>query len=99
MDSITSGRLRQRMYMPGYTLAIPAAADELKRRLVELFPASANQINQFIDEVQLVSNSLKILSPPINYARLFQQFGAVAKTLTYLNSTLQQAFVGVAYRR
>jgi all-trans-retinol 13,14-reductase len=81
-----------RMHMPDYTLAIPASADELKRRLVELFPASANQINKFIDEVQSISNSLKILSPPINYARLFQQLGAVAKTLTYLNSTLQQAF-------
>lgn len=81
-----------RMYMPGYHLAIPSSSEELKRRLVDLFPQSVNQIHKFIDEVGLVSDTLKILSPPIKYAEVFQQFGAVAKTLRYLNSTLQNAF-------
>jgi len=80
------------MHMPGYTLAIPSSPEELKRRLIGLFPEAATQINKFINEVQRISDSLKILSPPIKPIELFQQLGSVAKTLTYLNSTLQNVF-------
>jgi all-trans-retinol 13,14-reductase len=81
-----------RMYMPGYMLAIPSAADELKHRLSDLFPESIAQIHKFIDEVQIVSDSLKILAPPIKPNELLNKFVPVAKTLQSLNSTLQDVF-------
>ena len=81
-----------RMHMPGYTLAIPSSSEELKQRLIDLFPESNRQINKFIDEIQIVSDSLKILSPPIKPIDLIRNFGSVAKTLLSLNSTLQDMF-------
>ncbi len=81
-----------RMYMPGYSLAIPAASAELKQRTIDLFPEAKIRIEKFIDEIQLVSDSLKVLSPPIKAGDLVRNFGRVARTLGYLNSTLQDAF-------
>jgi all-trans-retinol 13,14-reductase len=81
-----------RMYMPGYNLAIPSSGEELSRRLIALFPESAPQIDRFINEIKLVSNTLKILSPPLKFVELVRDFGAVAKTLMHINSTLQDVF-------
>ncbi len=81
-----------RMYMPGYSLAIPSSSAELKQRLIDLFPEAATQINKFIDEIQIVSDSLKILAPPIKTAEIFRNFSSVAKTLRSINSTLQDVF-------
>lgn len=80
------------MHMPGYSLAIPSSGEELSRRLGLLFPEATGQIDRFIDEVQTVSNTLKILAPPIQPAQVLSNFGAVMKTLRYLNSTLQDVF-------
>lgn len=80
------------MHMPGYTLAIPSSAETLSQRLTALFPESAAKIDRFIDEIKTVSDSLKILSPPIKPRELLSQVGGVSKTLLYLNSTLQDVF-------
>jgi all-trans-retinol 13,14-reductase len=80
------------MHMPGYTLAIPSSAEALSQRLTALFPESADKIDRFIDEIKTVSDSLKILSPPIKPRELLSQVGGVTKTLLYLNSTLQDVF-------
>ena len=80
------------MHMPGYSLTIPSSSAELKQRLIDLFLKSATQINKFIDEIEIVSDSLKILAPPIKFGDLFQGFGSVYKKLLYLNSTLQDVF-------
>ena len=81
-----------RMYMPGYSLAIPSSSETLSQRLIELFPDAAANIQRFIDEIKVVSDSLKILSPPIKPRDLLSQVGGVARTLLYLNSTLQDVF-------
>jgi all-trans-retinol 13,14-reductase len=81
-----------RMYMPGYKLAIPSSSEELKHRLIEIFPEATTQIQKFIDEIQLVSDSLKILAPPIKTGQVLNNFIPVAKTLRSLNSTLQDVF-------
>jgi all-trans-retinol 13,14-reductase len=81
-----------RMYMPGYTLAIPSSAEILSQRLTALFPESAAKIDRFINEIKTVSDSLKVLSPPIKPMELLAQVGGVSKTLLYLNSTLQDVF-------
>jgi all-trans-retinol 13,14-reductase len=80
------------MHMPGYTLAIPSSAETLSQRLTAFFPESAAKIDRFIDEIKTVSDSLKILSPPIKLRELLSQVGGVSKTLLYLNSTLQDVF-------
>lgn len=80
------------MHMPGYTLAIPSSTEALSQRLTALFPESAAKIDRFIDEIKTVSDSLKVLSPPIKLRELLSQAGGVAKTLLYLNSTLQDVF-------
>jgi all-trans-retinol 13,14-reductase len=81
-----------RMYMPGYTLAIPSSPETLTQRLTALFPESAAKIERFIKEIQTVSDSLKVLSPPIKPQDLVLNLGGVSKTLLYLNSTLQDVF-------
>jgi all-trans-retinol 13,14-reductase len=81
-----------RMYMPGYNLAIPSSPATLSQRLVTLFPESTAKIERFIKEIQTVSDSLKVLSPPIKPQDLVRNLGGVSKTLLYLNSTLQDVF-------
>jgi phytoene dehydrogenase-like protein len=80
------------MRMPGYALNIPSDSQELIQRLSVLFPADADQIRQFVLEVQKVSSGLKRLSPPIKPVELLQHFGEVFSTAMYLNSTLQDVF-------
>ncbi|BAZ48882.1 FAD dependent oxidoreductase [Nostoc sp. NIES-4103] len=80
------------MRMPGYSLDIPSEPQELISRLSHLFPENAKQISKFILEVEKVSKGLKILSPPIIPAELFQHFAEVSSALRYLNSTLQDIF-------
>lgn len=80
------------MKMPGYSLNIPSDSQELIRRLSALFPQNTNQIRQFILEVQKTSQGLKILSPPVNLAQLFQHFAEVSCAVLYLHSTLQNVF-------
>ena len=80
------------MHMPGYTLAIPSSSEELSRRLTALFPEAADRIDRFIAEVETVSNTLKILAPPIQLGEVLKHGVAVAKTLRSLNSTLQDVF-------
>lgn len=81
-----------RMYMPGYQLAIPSSPQLLSERLTSLFPAAATKIEKFIAEIQTVSDSLKILAPPIQPQAAIQHLGGIGKTLLYLNSTLQDVF-------
>ncbi|MBH8563077.1 NAD(P)/FAD-dependent oxidoreductase [Nostoc sp. CENA67] len=80
------------MRMPDYSLDIPSEPQELIWRLSHLFPENAKQISKFILEVENVSEGLKILSPPIIPAELFQHFAEVSSALKYLNSTLQDVF-------
>jgi all-trans-retinol 13,14-reductase len=80
------------MHMPGYTLAIPSSSAALIQRLTALFPESADKIERFVNEIKIVSDSLKVLSPPIKPWELLSQVGGVSKTLLYLNSTLQDVF-------
>jgi all-trans-retinol 13,14-reductase len=81
-----------RMHMPGYTLAIPSSPETLSQRLTALLPESAAKIERFIQEIQTVSDSLKVLSPPIKPQDLVRNLGGVSRTLLYLNSTLQDVF-------
>ncbi|QSJ19221.1 NAD(P)/FAD-dependent oxidoreductase [Nostoc sp. UHCC 0702] len=80
------------MKMPGYSLDIPSEPQELIRRLSHLFPENTKQIRKFVLEVENVSKGLKILSPPIITAELFQHLTVVSSALIYLNSTLQDVF-------
>ncbi len=81
-----------RMYMPGYQLAIPSSPQLLSERLIALFPEAATKIERFIAEIQTVSDSLKILAPPIQPQAAIRHLGGIGKTLLYLNSTLQDVF-------
>jgi all-trans-retinol 13,14-reductase len=81
-----------RMRMPGYALDIPSEADELERRLSDLFPQSKNELHQFIREVQKTRQGLKILSPPVNPVELLKHFGNVFCAVRHLNHTLQDVF-------
>jgi phytoene dehydrogenase-like protein len=80
------------MCMPGYRLSIPSSSEELSRRLAALFPGATDRIEQFLQEVQIVSQTLKILAPPLKPIELLEEIGSVTKTLLYLNSTLQDVF-------
>jgi phytoene dehydrogenase-like protein len=80
------------MRMPGYSLDIPSDPQELIRRLSVLFPQDADQIRNFILEVQKTREGLHQLTPPLTPTKLFKNIGAVFCALTYLNSTLQAVF-------
>ncbi|MCU0550911.1 MAG: NAD(P)/FAD-dependent oxidoreductase [Leptolyngbya sp. Prado105] len=80
------------MRMPGYALDIPSDPQALIHRLSVLFPDHADQIRQFVLEIQKTSSSLKRLSPPINPAELLQHLSEVFSTVMYLNRTLQDVF-------
>jgi all-trans-retinol 13,14-reductase len=80
------------MRMPGYALDIPSDPQELIQRLSILFPNSADNIRQFILEVQTTREGLKQLSPPLNPTKLFKHWQTIFRTLLYLNSTLQDVF-------
>jgi len=80
------------MRMPGYSLDIPSDSQELIQRLSDLFPQNAEQIRNFVKEVEKTSEGLKKLSPPRNPVELIKHFDAVSCALMYLNSTLQDVF-------
>jgi all-trans-retinol 13,14-reductase len=80
------------MRMPGYALDIPGDSQELIQRLSSLFPNNADEIRQFILEVQMTREGLKQLSSPLNPAKIFKHWQTVLRTLLYLNSTLQDVF-------
>jgi all-trans-retinol 13,14-reductase len=80
------------MRMPGYALDIPSEADELERRLSDLFPQSKEEIHQCIQEVQKTRKGLKVLSPPVNPLELLQHFSNVFCAVRHLNHTLQDVF-------
>jgi all-trans-retinol 13,14-reductase len=80
------------MRMPNYALDIPSASQELIQRLSILFPENADNIRQFILEVQKTREGLKQLSPPLNPGKIFKHWQTVFRTLLYLNSTLQDVF-------
>jgi all-trans-retinol 13,14-reductase len=80
------------MRMPGYALDIPSDSQELIQRLSILFPNNADNIRQFILEVQATREGLKQLSPPLNSTKILKHWQTVFRTLLYLNSTLQDVF-------
>jgi all-trans-retinol 13,14-reductase len=80
------------MRMPSYVLDIPSDSQELIQRLSSLFPNHADNIRQFILEVQKTREGLKQLSPPLNLAKLAKHWQVVFRTLRHLNSTLQDVF-------
>ncbi len=61
------------MHIPGYSLEIPSASDELAKQLSALFPEHTSHIQGFIQAVQKVRQGLKCLSPPMRPQLLLKQ--------------------------
>ncbi len=80
------------MRMPGYALDIPADNVELTRRLVDLFPRHARNIQKFISLVQEVSRGLDLVTPPVEASQLLRNVGTALTTARYRSCTLQDAF-------
>jgi all-trans-retinol 13,14-reductase len=80
------------MRMPGYSLDIPSDNDELIKRLAALFPDRADNIKNFIVEMQKAREGLRSLTFPINAFKLIKHIDEAFCALVYLNSTLQDVF-------
>jgi all-trans-retinol 13,14-reductase len=80
------------MKMPGYSLEIPGDPQLLIERLSALFPNHADNIRQFILQVEKTSSAISTLSDAGVNGKLFKLPFAARQVYKYLNSTLQDVF-------
>lgn len=80
------------MRIPGYALDIPSDMEALIQRLSALFPTHTKPIQAFVHAIQLVSQGLKCLSPPLRPLLILKHLPAVVTALRYYRSTLQDVF-------
>jgi len=80
------------MYMPGYHVKIPSSSQELVDRFSELFPKHKDNIQQFVDTINKVSNGLGYMSSPIQVKSVLSNFKNISIALSYLKYTLQDVF-------
>jgi len=80
------------MRIPGYSLDIPGDPQLLIKRLAQLFPSHASNLERFILEVEKTRAAIETLSSPNLASRILQLPAAALLVLRYSKSTLQNVF-------
>ena len=81
-----------RMRMPGWSLDIPNDFALLADRLAELFPAAADRLVDFVEEVRLTEEELDALPQPLGLVAIAARLPGLRRVVRYRASTLQDVF-------
>jgi phytoene dehydrogenase-like protein len=81
-----------RMRTPDTALDVPNDFSELARRLADLFPAAAERLGEFVDEVRCTEEELDALPHPLTTFGVLARYPKLRRVVRYRNATLQDAF-------